>query len=270
MPDTTTPATIGHNQPPEPVDLIRAELADLDDSARTKRLAEIVTALSDVALADAPVADLKHRLGEVQAAGVRWRDERPKIETREQFDKGVLFMNQVAAIRKDAGDVKKARKKGFWDAGKKIDAFFNKVTDQCTTLEAIVGPKVRDWERAERERQAAAAAEAERKAEEARKAAEQQQTPEAAAAAAQAQVEAKQIGKEAGGPVRGTYGGTVSSRERQVVEAVTDRAKIPAALVVEYATDDELCRILQRAVAAGATEIPGVRIAARATTTVRN
>jgi hypothetical protein len=189
---------IGGNMPPEPIELLRATLADLTGADRARVVSAAHQILLDAATQDDPErAATRARL---EAACAKWDKERPEILDDDQLAKA----GNVVRLLTDAVNAEeKARtgaKRPYIDGGRAIDGAFK------VRLAPIEGGKARMTARISRyqakvaaERRAAAA-EAHRQAEAAAQAArdlERQQREVQAAAAQGAPVDAAQLAADA-------------------------------------------------------------------------
>ena len=150
------------------------------------------------------VDELAAKAGEVADAAGEWKDA-GKIESKEQAQKANDFLSGARQIFKEIEERRKAEKQPFLDAGREIDAAFNRVKETVERAANLVKPLVETFLREQEAKERARKAEEGRKAraeaqaaERARKQAEerndvmgQQEAEERADAAREAEAEAQ-------------------------------------------------------------------------------
>lgn len=149
------PATIGHNNPPEPIEDMKAQLK-----------AENIT--------------IKELLGD-------------GITTQDQAEKLGQAGNRVAKIKTSAEKTRKEKKQPFIDAGKEVDEAYNSVKSICEDVIKDLRVSIDAWKESERVRLEAIEKERVRKANEAeaKRVAEEKAKAEAEQKAAQAEADRK-------------------------------------------------------------------------------
>ena len=150
------------------------------------------------------VDELATKAGEVADAAGEWKDA-GKIESKEQAQKANDFLSGARQLFKEIEERRRAEKQPFLDAGREIDAAFNRVKETVERAANLVKPLVETFLREEEAKERARKAEEERKAREEAEAAErarkqaeerndvvgQQEAEERAEAAREAEVEAQ-------------------------------------------------------------------------------
>jgi FtsZ-interacting cell division protein YlmF len=150
------------------------------------------------------VEELSAKAGAVADAAGEWKDA-GKIISKEQAQKANDFLSGARLLFKEIEERRKAEKQPFLDAGREIDAAFNRVKETVERSAKLVKPLVEAFLREEEAKERARKAEEERKAREEAAAAErarrqaeerndvvgQQEAEERAKAAREAEAEAK-------------------------------------------------------------------------------
>lgn len=254
MLDRTETAGVGHNNPPDDIEVLKAKLAE-DNEDRLKRTKELL-------------------------GGV---DRMPKeIKDAETAERATAFIKQIGEHRKDCDGARTAAKKPYDNASKTVQSFYkDNMLDKLDKAKSIVNSRVtayateQDRIRREQERLEAERLEAERKAAEAEAAKLEAQGQ--SFAAEQAQEEAAKIEKQAAKiekksaantQVRSSLGATASLSTVWAFE-IEDPNKIDLNQLRYHFTMAEIEKAMRSYVKAGNREMSGVRIFPTQKTRVR-
>lgn len=253
---------IGHNMPPDPITILRNDLAEKAVGLIMRR------------------KEIEARLPHVPE----------RIDDDETAGKVADFIKVAMAAHKAAEGMRVAEKEPHLAAGRAVDGFFkSELTDPLEKVKKALEPRLTDYQRrkAEEERrlrleaERVAREEADRRAREAAAAAASMQTeadlPAAIAAEEQAhiaQADVAQAERASGAKsaelsrARGEYGAVASLRETWVGEIV-DRDKLDLERLRPYLPLDGLQKAVNGAVKAGIRDLAGARIHLQATSVVR-
>lgn len=182
------------------------------------------------------------------------------ITTKEQADKAAIWSKRLATIAKKATDLHKVEKQPHLDAGRGVDDKWRDLkegaAEWATKLKRHLDAYLREEDRKERERQAAARIEAERIRREAEIAAQKSDAAEAERLAAQAaQAERETEARNAGA---GRTGAKVALRTFTSAE-ITDFDALLMALK-DRPEIQELVQTLANRAAKSGVELPGMSI----------
>ncbi|MGE0726394.1 MAG: hypothetical protein AB7O45_18620 [Alphaproteobacteria bacterium] len=256
------PPSIGHNAPPDPLAILRDNLAEKAGPLLARR------------------REIEGRLPNVPE----------RIDSDETAGKVADFVRLIAAAHKSAEGMRVAEKEPHLAAGRTVDGFFKaELTDPLERAKRSLEPRLTDWQRrkaeAERARRLAeeqkAREEAERAAAAARAAADTLASDadlpaaiaaeeSAALAAADAEAAARAAAAKSAelSRTRGDMGAVASLREAWVGE-IEDRAALDLEALRPYLPMDALQKAVNAYVRAGGRGLRGARIFKSATTVVR-
>lgn len=242
------PPGIGHNQPPDDIELLREKL-------------------------DAQTLDLQRRVDDLKTAEARL----PEITDDASAGDAADFVKMATAAIKDADAKRVDAKEPFLKAGRAVDGFFKGLSDPLDSLRRRVEQRITVYLRAKEARERAAREaeakrlrdEAEAREREARRlerarlddeAARRRQ--EAAASAAEAAAVEAKTEKAKPADLSRTRGdmGSVASLRRAWVGTITDVRKVDLEALRPYIRPDALQKALNLAVQAGVREIAGCTI----------
>lgn len=136
---------IGGNRPPEPIDTAALlERFRGDHAAFMAAHAEVLPLLTE---------QMRARFAELQATASAWLTQCPKITTQTQADDCAGFGKQLAALSKEADELRKAVKSIHDQAGAEVQAAFKGLIDGAERCLVQLRPKLGEWLSAEKERQ---------------------------------------------------------------------------------------------------------------------
>lgn len=246
--DNFTPAGIGHNQPPDDIELLRERL-------------------------DAQTLDLQRRIDDLSSAEKRL----PEVTDDASAGDAADFVKMATAAIKDADAKRVDAKEPFLKAGRAVDGFFKGLSDPLDGLRRRVEQRITVYLRAKEARERAAReAEARRLREEAeareREARALQRAKldeeaarrreEAAASAAEANAVEAKVERAKPADLSRTRGdmGSVASLRRMWVGKIDDVRKVDLEALRPYIRPDAIQKALNLAVQAGVRDVAGCTI----------
>ena len=239
--DSSAP-TLGHNNPPEPIDQYPA---------------------------------LKQRTDELVATANRWIAERPEITDADTAEKCQTFLEQLRAEFKAVEEQRKAEKQPHMDAAAAVDGRYNPLKALLETAAGFLKPKreayLRKVEDAQREAARKAAAEAARIQREAEEAARKAQAGTGAVVGATVEAEQKRREAEeataraeaaaaAKPTLKGVHGGRAATLRSRWLGRITDQGKVYRRYKARAEVVELLQKLVNADVRAGEREIPGVEV----------
>lgn len=256
--------TVGHNNPPSDLDILRERLAEVDPAAVAQlavelavaRLPELTQALSDKLDAHAAIV-------------ARYDAERPVLETDDHLAKAANAVKAFKATKSEIEAAFKPAKEPFLSGSRAVDAHFNALRSRLSNCLAPIEKRIDVFYQKKEEERRAEEARIRKEREEAeaalRAAAEAGKAEDLEAAAAKV-AEAEAAVKETAAPtkVRSDHGAVVSGRKKQVL-VVVDKAAAMKARPDLFELDEKRAMLLLKA----GEKIDGIILDTTVSATVR-
>ncbi len=205
------------------------------------------------------------------------------IETIEQAEKCTSLTKMLKELAKAAENARVQEKEPHLNAGRAVDAFFQKISEPSTNTAKDIEKRLNAWTQAQREaeRKKALAEAAKAKEEADKMAAEAAQLEQAGMTdmanqtiadaqkveATATRLEAKAADDKQLGKVRSDLGSTSTRKVWKV--GIADRAKLDWTTLGRFITDDAIMAALRAYVSSGGRELAGAEIWQEETTIVR-